>query len=647
MEEMRSLVEQLNEYCYHYYVLDEPLVSDGEFDRLYDRLVRLEKEWGEVLPQSPTRRVGGSPLEGFTKVTHEFPLYSLDKAQSFDDLREWADRTERAVQNPEYTLEYKFDGLTINLTYDKGLLVQAATRGDGVTGELVTEQVRTIRSVPLSIPFTGKMEVQGEAIMPLSALLEYNLRAEEPLKNARNGAAGALRNLDPKVTAERKLAAWFYQVGYIEGREFASHREMICFLRENHFPVSDYQRTYTSMEDLIPALRQVETDRDSLDFLIDGMVIKVNDYAQRQEMGYTQKFPKWAVAYKFPAQEATTVVEDVAWDVGRTGKLTPTALLEPVEICGATIRRATLNNFEDICRKKVRMGARVFIRRSNDVIPEILGAVAGQEHLPPVEKPVTCPACGALLEEIGPNLYCPNTLSCKPQLLARMVHFVSRDAMNIDSLSEKTIELLYKELDISDITGLYTLEKETLSRLPGFGDKKADKLVAAMEQAKQPPLANFVHALGIRNVGKKTAKDLAEHFGTFEALRAAEQEDLLSIRDVGDTVARCIVDFFRDEEVKKILTRLEELGVQPQTAGRQEGVFSGKKVVLTGSLAAFTRSQAGALIEERGGSLMSSVGKGTDLVVAGEKAGSKLEKANKLGIPVIDEQEFIRIIGEN
>ncbi len=641
-----ELVRILNEHAYNYYVIDSPRISDAEYDVLYDELCSLEKKTGEVSADSPTLRVGGQVLDGFEKHTHIAPLYSLDKAKTKQELIEWEQRVEKLAGRQAYSLEYKFDGLTLNLTYEDGMLTGAATRGDGVTGEEILAQVRTISSVPLWIPFKGKMEVQGEAIMRLSVLEEYNKTAKEPLKNARNAAAGALRNLDPSVTAQRKLDAFFYNVGYIDGAEFKSHFEMIDFLRGNRFKTSDFEKSFKSIDDICSEIENVGKYRNSLDFLIDGMVIKVEDFAARERLGYTQKFPRWAIAFKFPAEEMTTRLLDVKWDVGRTGKLTPTAVLESVEIGGATVKRATLNNYEDILRKKVKKGSRVFIRRSNDVIPEILGAVEDDGEYAEIEKPVHCPACGARLEEIGPNLYCPNTLSCKPQLVMRMTHYVSRDAMNIESLSEKTIELFFYELGVQDIAGLYEVTREQLLRLPGFKEKRAENILNGIESSKHPELSNYIYALGINNVGKKTAKDLAEKYLTFEAFKQAEKEELISIKDIGETVAQCIVDFFDDESVRLVLDRLHQNGVEPKQFNRNAGVLANKNFVITGTLEGYTRAEAGTLIEENGGSLQSSVGKSTDFLLAGQKAGSKLEKAEKLGVKVLSLNELLEMIGK-
>lgn len=650
--EMRDLVDQLNSWAYRYYVLDDPAVSDAEYDRLYYQLVDLEKETDIILPDSPTQRVGGVIKEGFRKHRHLEPLWSLDKAQTEEELLAWQQRTDKlalelGLPKPTYSLEYKFDGLTINLTYENGLLVTAATRGDGSVGEEVTAQIKTIKTIPLKIPFTGKMEVQGEAIMRLSSLAKYNKTVAEPLKNARNGAAGAIRNLDPAVTASRNLDAFIYNVGYIKGMQFATHADMITFLRENRFDVSGYEKEYTDVQSILQEVGLVSAERVNLDFLIDGMVIKITDMETRRRMGYTQKFPRWAVAYKFEAQEETTAILDVVWDVGRTGRVTPTALLDPVDIAGVTVKRATLNNMEDIRRKGAKIGARVFIRRSNDVIPEILGPAPEQEgELREIEIPDRCPACGTELTVIGPNLFCENSLDCKPQLTSRMVHFASRDAMNIEGLSDQTIEALFENLGITNIAGIFSVTREQLLGLEGFKDKKTDKLLQAIEKSKNPQLANFLLALGIPNVGKKTAKDLAENFRTFEAVSKATLEELVAIRDIGEIVAQSILDFFAKEHYHDIVAQMFSLGVRPQEGEEKAsgGLFTDKTFVLTGSLEGYKRSEAQAVIEKLGGSVAGSVSKNTDYVLAGEAAGSKLDRARELGIAVLDEETFNRMI---
>lgn len=654
-ERMRALVDRLNETSRAYYVLDNPIISDKEWDKMYDELVALESATGIRLPDSPTRRVGGDPLPAFEPYRHEVRLWSLDKAQTEDALRDWAARAEKLWREANegganlppitYVVEYKFDGLTVSLTYEDGQLTRAATRGNGEVGEAILEQVRTIRCLPLSIPFRGKLIVQGEGIMRLSALRAYNETAEEKLKNARNGAAGALRNLDPKVTARRRLDTFCYNVSLVEGAELHDHMQMLSMLRANAFPVSEKAVPAGNIDEAIEAIRAIEKERDSLDFLIDGAVVKIADFATREALGYTDKFPRWAVAFKFEAEETTTLLEDVTWELGRTGKLTPLAHLEAVELGGVTVRKATLNNWGDVQKKRVRIGCRVFMRRSNDVIPEILGRVDEEE---PGERDVTlpqrCPACGAPVEFRGAHLFCTGN-DCRPRIVAELKHFASRDAMDIETFSEKTAELFYEELGVRDPADLFSLRHEQLILLPGMGDKKANNLLAAIEACKTRPLDAFLFALGVPGVGRKTARDVARRFGTLDAIRAADADALSAIPEVGGVIAQNIVEFFQDEKQNCSIDRMLEAGVKPaEMEMATAGVFSGKTVVVTGTLSMFTRQQAEAAIEKLGGKAAGSVSKKTSMVVAGENAGSKLEKAQKLGVPVIGEAEFAAMI---
>ena len=645
LQRMQELVDRLNTYARAYYVEDAPLISDGEYDALEAELLALEKETGTVLPDSPTHRVGGEPLAKFEEHRHLGRLWSLDKVRTLDGIREWMDRVKRLLdlsEDPLYALEYKFDGLTINLTYENGVLTQGATRGNGVTGEAILPQLKTIRSLPLTIPFTGRMEVQGECIMRLSVLNKYNKTAKEPLKNARNAAAGALRNLDPQVTAERHLSCFCYNVGYIEGKELHDHQEMMAFLRENGFPVSPFVHYGHRADEFIELIDKVAEERDGLDFLIDGMVIKICDFAQREQLGYTEKFPRWAMAYKFAAEEATTTIESVTWEVGRTGKLTPVAHVEPVDLCGVTVSNATLNNWDDICRKQVGIGSRVFIRRSNDVIPEILGAVPGNTPKAPVEKPTVCPFCGAHVEHRGVHLYCTNPLSCRPQIISRLAHFASRDAMDIDTFADKTAEQLFNELNVATIPELYTLRRDRLLGLEGFGEKKAQNLLTALENSKHRPLSAFLNALGIPNVGVKTARDLSLTFGSLDKLRNATFDELVAIEDVGDIVAESILSFFHDPRISRQIDDLMAYGVSPVAdRAATSSPISGKTIVVTGTLPTLSRKEAEDLIMDHGGKAAGSVSKKTDYVLAGEAAGSKLTKAQQLGIPIIDEQTLL------
>lgn len=649
MERMIELVELLNRYAKAYYEQDAPLITDGEYDKLYDELVALERETGHVEPDSPTRRVGGAPLDKFEKHTHLQPLYSLDKAQSVEELIAWHERNQRRLadlgitESLKYILEYKFDGLTLNLTYENGILVQAATRGNGVIGEGILPQVLTIQNIPLKIPYSGRFEVQGEGVMPLSALEAYNKKADEPLKNARNAAAGALRNLNPKETAKRKLAAYFYQVGYMEGKEFQSHQEMFQFIEDQGLPTFPYRKEFTDFSALIEEVGILEEARRELDVLTDGLVIKINDQASRERLGYTQKFPRWAIAFKFPAEEMTTILREVVWQVGRTGKITPIAEVDPVEIGGATVRRATLNNYDDILRKRVSVGANIWIRRSNDVIPEILGIVeegSGEE----IPKPQVCPSCGTELIQDGVHLFCPNSLGCKPQLIARLSHFASRNAMNIEGVSKKTIEQWIEVLDIKALPDLYRLTYEDLIQLERFGPKKAEKLLAAIEGSKAPSLSAFLFAIGMPNVGTKTAKDLARVFGTFQAVQEASYEELLAIPEIGEVVARDIREFLHEPHIIERIEELFDLGVKPAEESRTEtidSIFSGKTFVITGTLSVYTRSEAKEILERLGAKVTGSVSKKTDCVLVGEAAGSKRDKAISLGVALMTEEEFV------
>ena len=651
-QRIRELVNKLNEYSKAYYVLDAPKISDKEYDELYDELLRLEEQSGIILPDSPTQRVGGDPLPCFEPHTHIHRLWSLDKVRTREDLIDWGRRVERLAESQQlpkvkYALEYKFDGLTINLTYEGGRLITGATRGNGIVGEDITPQIKTIRTVPLTIPFKGKMEVQGECYMKLSVLDEINKTTDEKLKNARNAAAGALRNLDPRITAKRRLDCYCYNVGYIEGKKLETQDEMLGFLRENGFTVSDYLVFCDDIETVCDEIDKAEESRPHLDFLIDGMVVKVRDFATREALGATEKFPRWAMAFKFAAEETTTTVRDITWEVGRTGKLTPRASFDPVELAGATIRHATLNNFDDIQRKRVGIGSRVFIRRSNDVIPEILSAVEGDVPERQVEKPTVCPACGAHVEHRGVHLYCTNSLSCAPQIAGRLAHYASRDAMDIDTFSEKTAALFVEELKLKSIPDLYDLGPQDYMGLQGFGERRINNLMAAIERSKDCTLGAFIFAIGIPNVGAKTAKDLARRFGTIEALRSATVEQLTGVPDVGEIVARSIVEFFADPSIATQVDRLLAHGVKPRPEEvQQDSPISGKTIVVTGTLEKLDRRQAEALIESLGGKAAGSVSKKTDYVLAGESAGSKLTKARELGVRVLNEQEFFELIGE-
>ena len=658
LQRMRGLIDKLNEASRRYYDQNESDISDDEWDAMYAELRKLEEKTGERMADSPTRRVGGAVMEGFEQHRHIARLWSMDKAQSEEEILAWAQRCEKqtteagGLPKNSYCVEYKLDGLTVNLTYDGGRLIQAATRGNGEVGEAILPQAMTIRTIPLTIPFTGRMEVQGEGIMRLSELKKYNETSAEPLKNARNAAAGALRNLDPQVTASRHLDAFFYQIGYIEGRSFETQQDMLDFMKTNGLNISPFVRPAQTIEEALEAVHQIEKERETLDFLIDGATIKITDMRTREVLGTTDNFPRWSIAFKFPAQETVTKLLKITWEVGRTGKLTPLAHLSPVDICGVTVKRATLNNYDDICRKRVRIGSEVWVRRSNDVIPEIMGVVWDGEGEAPetdIQPPTVCPACGGPLVKLrqdGVHLFCLNRTSCRPQAIARMAHFASRQGMDIETFSTRTAGLFYDELGVRSAADLYSLDREKLVALKGFGEKKADKLFAELEKSKDCELDAFLFAIGIPNIGKKTAYDLMAHFGTLEALMGATEQELVDIEDVGEIVASSITEYFADEENRRFVNRLLEAGVHPQMHMQEDAgtLFEGLTFVLTGTLPTLSRAQAQEMIRKNGGKATGSVSKKTSIVLAGESAGSKLDKARELGVTIVDEAQFLRMI---
>lgn len=659
IEEINELIEKIEELNYHYYTLDAPLVSDGEYDQLYDRLKELEEETGFSPENSPTKKVGGQVLEKFEKHFHISRLYSQDKAQSFEDLENWIGRVNRLrdsyndshedkLDDIEYILEYKFDGLTINLTYEDGKLRNAATRGNGSVGEEISAQVHTIKSVPRTIKEQSLLEIQGEALMPLSELERYNKENEFQLKNARNAAAGALRNLDTNETRKRNLIAYIYNIS-TTNLDFTSEEEMLDFLKDQGFVVHPYHKKVKTYDEIIKELDKIEEERKTLDILTDGVVIKINDKKTQQALGYTNKFPRWSLAYKFEAEEYTTTLLDVVWNVGRTGKVTPSAILEPVDFSGVTVSRATLNNYDDILRKKVKLGSRVFIRRSNDVIPEILGVVdENQEGTKLIDKPSHCPYCGSELIEGNVHIICPNSLSCTPQLLARIEHFASRNAMDIEGLSEKTIGQLMDELGIKEVYDLYDLTYDDLIDLERFGPKKTNNLLDAIEASKNVDLNRFIYAIGIPNVGERTARDLASQFKNFESLRKAEASELTQIPDIGDITAENIVEFFTDANINEAIDLLLSKGIKINEGINEASTnkLEGLTYVITGTIDNYKRDEVKDLIEKNGGKVTGSVSKNTDALICGENAGSKLDKAKSLDIKVIDGNELKEFLNE-
>lgn len=644
MERMIELVELLNKYAREYYELDAPTVSDEEYDRLYDELLALEKQLGVVLPDSPTKRVGGNTSKGFESYKHKERLYSLDKTKTKEGVIEWIDKIRAECgDNTMLTLEYKFDGLTLNLSYEHGRLIRATTRGDGVEGEIVTEQALTVEGVLPTIPFKGSIDILGECYMKLSSLKEYNENALVPLKNARNAAAGGLRNLDANETKKRKLSFTAYNIGYHDGIDFEYQHQMHEFLIECGFDSNIYFKEISSETDIAKLLDEAEEVRPSLNFLIDGMVLKVDSVHHRNELGFTEKFPKWALAYKFKAEEAVTVLNNVIWQVSRTGKINPVAEVEPVDIGGVTVKRATLSNISEIMRKDLRIGSKVFIRRSGDVIPEILGVAEHTNNSTMVAIPENCPVCGAPIEQKGFFLYCTGA-NCLKQRVEAISHYASKDALDIDGLSTKTVEQLCTELQVEHPSDLYRLTVDTLLTLDGFKDKKAENLYKSIQESKHTTLARFLMGIGIANIGKKTASQLADTYKTLDALRSTSIDALVELDDFGLIMASSVVDFFADENNAHEIDKLISLGIEFEQERITEGVFSGKTVVVTGTLSAYKRNEAQSIIKSLGGVVSDTVSKSVNLVVFGENAGSKLDKAKKANIELIDEEEFIRRI---
>lgn len=653
MDRILELIEKINELNYHYYTLDNPLVSDAQYDLLYDELVKLEKETGIVYENSPTQTVGGDVLDRFIKHKHLGRLYSLSKAQNFGEIFDWISRCEKIIENHfletneklprlEYTVELKFDGLTLNLTYKDGILINAATRGNGIIGEEILSQVKTIKTIPLNISYKGLVEISGEGIMPISSLENYNRNNDVKLKNPRNAAAGALRNLDPKVTKSRNLEAYIYNIGYMNPVNLNSQTEAFEFLKDNGFNVYPFLEIAHNFTEITEIIEKIKELRKNIDVLTDGVVIKINDFRTREVLGYTNKSPRWALAYKFEAEEYTTILKDVVWNVGRTGKVTPVAILEPVDIDGVTVSRATLNNYDDIIRKGVEIGAGVVIRRSNDVIPEILSAVDDEKlQTFDIDKPTHCPSCHTELFYDKVHIYCPNSMDCIPQMKARITHFASRDAMNIEGLSEKTIEKMIEELNITRIDQLYDITKQDLLRLDGFKDKKAQNILDSIEKSKHIKLESFIYALGISNVGIKTSSDLANRFLTLDNLKNANVDDLIGVSDIGEITANSIVEFFNSKHILEALENLISKGIVFEKSDSDiNSDLKGLTIVVTGTIEGYNRKEIEKQLKLRGASVTSSVSKNTDLLLAGEKAGSKLEKAQIFGVKIYEKKEL-------
>ncbi|EHA1081553.1 NAD-dependent DNA ligase LigA [Photobacterium damselae] len=660
-QELLSLREQLDYHGYRYYVEDNPEVPDAEYDRLMQRLLTIESEHPEwVTIDSPSQRVGGVPLDGFTQVKHELPMLSLDNAFNDDELRAFQKRIQDRLNDAsaiQYCCEPKLDGLAVSLLYENGVLVQAATRGDGTTGENITNNVRTIRSIPLKLQgndWPTRIEVRGEVFMPKKGFEQLNQRAlkkgEKTFANPRNAAAGSLRQLDSKVTATRPLSFYAYAVGIVEGRELeGSQYDRLCQLKSWGFPMSPEIRRVDSIEEVIRYHQMIGEKRESLEYDIDGVVIKVDKVDTQLQLGFVARAPRWAIAYKFPAQEEMTLLNNVEFQVGRTGAITPVAKLEPVFVGGVTVSNATLHNADEIARLGVMVGDTVIIRRAGDVIPQIVSVVESRRpaDASPVIFPTECPVCQSKVERIEGEAVarCTGGLFCQAQRKEALKHFVSRKALDVDGCGEKVIEQLVDREMVTTPADLFRLSAGVVTALERMGPKSAQKLVDALGNAKETTLPRFIYSLGIREVGEATAANLAHYFETLEALMTASKDQLIEVPDVGEIVAAHIFNFFREEHNLAVVNDLRDVGIHwpdiEKVADDVELPFEGKTVVLTGSLSQLSRTEAKEALQKLGAKVTGSVSKKTDLVVAGEAAGSKLTKAQELGIEVWDEQQLI------
>jgi DNA ligase (NAD+) len=673
-ERIRSLVETLNDHAHRYYVISQPIISDADYDVLFRELQALEEKYPQfVLPESPTQRVGGQALEGFTAVMHEMPMLSLDNAMNEEELIDFDRQVQKLLAREnvhgadvDYTVEYKFDGVAVSLLYRDGLLERAATRGDGVKGEDITENVKTIKSVPLrlrgvDIP-KGRFEVRGEVLFRKEEFAVLNQerlkRGEETFANPRNAASGSLRQLDPRETAKRPLWFFAYGLGLVETDEVEVSKivrenlvEAMRFLEALGFSISPDHRSVVGADNLVTAYRQAEEKRESLPFEVDGMVVKVNKIPLHQILGFRQRSPRWAIAAKFKPVEATTVLEDIYIQVGRTGALTPVAQLRPVQVGGVVVSRATLHNQDEIERKDLRIGDTVVVRRQGDVIPAVVAALTsartGSEKI--YRFPTTCPECASRVERAEGEVVtrCPNQ-QCPAKLHNRICHFASRDAMDIEGLGEKMVSLLLEHDVVSDIASLYDVDAEILKSLPRMGDLSSSNLVKAIENSKQQDLARFIFALGIRHVGTKTARVVAQYAKTLKGFLALSFDEMLEIDEIGPETARAVSDFLSDQREVEMVERLRKSGLNPiaseESGQASDAPLSGLTFVLTGTYAGMTRKDAEREIVSRGGIVTSSVSKKTSYVVAGESPGSKLSKANELGVPVLDEQGLLKLL---
>ena len=650
-QEMQQLQKQVEHHMHLYYDLDAPELEDFEYDRLIHHLMDLEEQYPEYAsPNSPTKRVGGRAMNTFREVPHKVQMGSLQDVFSLDELRAFDERVRETVPKPTYVVEQKIDGLSVSLEYRNGELAVGSTRGNGLVGEDVTENIRTIRSIPLKLPQPlPLLEVRGEVYMPVNSFLrlvrEQELREETPAKNPRNAAAGSLRQKDPKIAAARGLDIFCFNIQQLEGTVCESHQASLELMRSLGFPVSPDYKVVHTIEEAIRQIEKIGELRGKLGYQIDGAVIKVDSFADRERLGSTAKYPKWAVAYKYPPEEKETVLRSIALQVGRTGAVTPTAEFDPIELAGTTVSRATLHNQDFITQLGVNIGDTIVVRKAGDIIPEVIGVRNHPKDKPAYVMPTHCPSCGTLLvrdPEVA-AIRCPN-ISCPAQILRSLIHFCSRSAMDIEGLGEAACELLLQQGLAKTPADLYRLTKDDLMRLEGFQTKKAENILAALEKSKQNELGALLFGLGIRNIGEKAAKLLAARFGTLQAVEKATREELLSIDGFGEIMAESVLQYFADENNRKLCDDLLSLGLRPWVPRQASAALAGMTFVVTGTLPGYSRDEIENLIEKNGGKAAGSVSKKTSYVVAGEAAGSKLAKAQSLGVPVLTEQQLLELI---
>ena len=650
-QEMQQLQKEVEHHMHLYYDLDAPELEDFEYDRLIHHLMDLEEQYPEYAsPNSPTKRVGGRAMNTFREVPHKVQMDSLQDVFSLDELRAFDERVRETVPEPTYVVEQKIDGLSVSLEYRNGELAVGSTRGNGLVGEDVTENIRTIRSIPLKLPQPlPLLEVRGEVYMPVNSfwrlVREQELREETPAKNPRNAAAGSLRQKDPKIAAARGLDIFCFNIQQLEGTVCESHEASLELMRSLGFPVSPDYKVVHTIEEAIRQIEKIGELRGKLGYQIDGAVIKVDSFADRERLGSTAKYPKWAVAFKYPPEEKETVLRSIALQVGRTGAVTPTAEFDPIELAGTTVSRATLHNQDFITQLGVNIGDTIVVRKAGDIIPEVIGVRNHPKDKPAYVMPTHCPSCGTLLvrdPEVA-AIRCPN-ISCPAQILRSLIHFCSRSAMDIEGLGEAACELLLQQGLAKTPADLYRLTKDDLMRLEGFQTKKAENILAALEKSKQNELGALLFGLGIRNIGEKAAKLLAARFGTLQAVENATHEELLSIEGFGEIMAESVLQYFADDNNRKLCGDLLSLGLRPWVPRQASAALAGMTFVVTGTLPGYSRDEIENLIEKNGGKAAGSVSKKTSYVVAGEAAGSKLAKAQSLGVPVLTEQQLLELI---